>query len=56
MFQSCSTEHVDLMLKQAWWTHLAIFNIETVFATHRSDEVQNLIKLVLFFQEGMTFF
>ena len=33
------------MLKQAWWTHLAIFNIETVFATHRSDEVQSLIKL-----------
>ena len=33
------------MLKQAWWTHLAIFNIENMFATHHSDEVQNLIKL-----------
>ena len=33
------------MLKQAWWTHLAIFNIENMFAIHHSDEVQNLIKL-----------
>ena len=30
MFQSCSTEHVRLMLNQAWWTRLAIVNM-----THR---------------------
>ena len=41
-----STEHVCLMLNQAWWTHLAIFNmshqkrfrtIESLFASNRSQ-------------------
>ena len=26
-FQSCSTEHVRLMLNQVWWTRLAIVNM-----------------------------
>ena len=26
-FQACSTEQLHLMLNQAWWTHLAIFNM-----------------------------
>ena len=47
-FQSCSTEHVHLMLNQAWWTHPAIFNynmshrkhvrkLESFFAPNRSQ-------------------
>ena len=47
-FQSCSTEHLRLMLNQAWWTHLAIFNynmshrkhvrkLESFFAPNRSQ-------------------
>ena len=44
--QSCSTEHIHLMLNQEWWTHLAIFNIshrkrvrtlESFFAPNRSE-------------------
>ena len=46
MFQSRSTEQVRLMLNQAWWTHLAIFNkshrkrvrkLESFFAPNRSQ-------------------
>ena len=45
-FQSRSTEHVRLMLNQAWWTHLAIFNmshrkrvwtLESFFAPNQSQ-------------------
>ena len=45
-FQSHSTEHVCLILKQAWWTHLAIFNmshwkhvqtLESFFAPNQSQ-------------------
>ena len=44
--QSCSTEHIHLMLNQEWWTHLAIFNIshrkrvrtlESFFTANRSQ-------------------
>ena len=48
MFQSRSTEHVRLMLNQAWWTHLGNFNynmshrkrvrtLERFFAPNRSQ-------------------
>ena len=46
MFQSCSTEHVRLMLNQAWWTHLAIVymshpksvqTLERFFASNQSQ-------------------
>ena len=45
-FQSCSTEHVRLMVNQAWWTRLAIVNmshrkrvrtLESFFAPNQSQ-------------------
>ena len=45
-FQSCSTEHIRLMLNRAWWTRLAIVNVsywkrvrtlESFFAPNQSQ-------------------
>ena len=47
IFQSHSTEHVRLMLSEAWWTYLAIFNMShwkrvwtwaSIFAPNQSQK------------------
>ena len=45
-FQSHFTEHVRLMLNQAWWTHVAIFT--TLFTNMRTQEFKSCLHNYVF--------
>ena len=46
-FQSHFTEHVRLMLNQAWWTHVAIFT--TLFTNMRTQKFKSRLHIYVFF-------